>query len=390
MFKFLKEKLGKALEKIRHKVDEEIPTEETEIIGEAVKEPKKKNKKAADKSKEEKDIKNSEQQKTEEKEPPKKGIFSKIFKKEKEVKQVGIEEIDEVESKGLFGKIKETITTKKISAEKFDELFSELEVALLENNVALEVVDKIKQKLKDDLVDVPINRKEIATKINKSLKESLNELFSIKKIDIIEEIKKKDEKPYVICFVGVNGSGKTTTVAKIAHYLKRNKISVLLVAGDTWRAASIQQLEEHGRKLGVKVVKHNYGSDPAAVAFDGIKSAKANKIDAVLIDTAGRQHSNKDLMREVEKIARVARPDLKIFVGESIAGNDCILQAQQFEETLNIDGIILTKSDVDEKGGAAISVSYVAGKPILFLGRGQSYDDLEEFDSKKLIESLGI
>jgi fused signal recognition particle receptor len=360
MFKFLKDKLKGTLDKINKKVEEEVPDENVEIMEEIV---DKKSSKKIDDSKE-------------------------VDKKSS--KKIDIEEIEEVKTKGLFGKIKQTITTKKISDGKFEELFTELEFTLLENNVALEVIDKIKSDLKDEIVNKPIKRAEFSTKIIESLKQSIEDLFNIENIDLIDAIKKKKNKPYVVCFVGVNGSGKTTTVAKLAYKLKKEGLSVLLVAGDTWRAASIQQLEEHGKNLDIRVIKHNYGSDPAAVAFDGVDAAKKNNIDVVLIDTAGRQHSNKDLMREVEKIIRVAKPDFNIFVGESITGNDCVLQAQQFKEFVDFGGIVLTKSDVDEKGGAAISISYVTGKPVLFLGKGQKYEDLEKFDAKMVIESLGI
>ena len=356
MFKFLKDKVKKAISKINDKVENELPDEEVEIVEEIVEKEEKKEEK----------------------------------KEELETKAVGIEEVEEVRAKGLFGKIKQKINTKNISSEKFDELFEELEIALLENNVALEVIDKIKNDLKEELVDKPIKRKEIESKILKSLKQSITNLFEVDSIDIIDKIKNKKDEPYVVCFVGVNGSGKTTSIAKLANHLKKNGLSVLLVAGDTWRAASIQQLEEHGTNLGIRVIKHNYGSDPAAVAFDGIKAAKANNVDVVLIDTAGRQHSNKDLMRELEKIVRVSTPDLNIFVGESTTGNDCVLQAQQFGDTVELDGVILTKSDVDEKGGAAISIGYVTGKPILFLGTGQEYEDFEEFNADKFLKFLDI
>ncbi|MDP3917327.1 MAG: signal recognition particle-docking protein FtsY [Nanoarchaeota archaeon] len=353
MFKFLRDKVKGALDRISKKVEEEVPEEKTEILEEVIEKKKDADKKIS-------------------------------------VKPVGEEEIKEVKKKGLLGKIKETISTKKISPEKFDEIFEELEIALLENNVALEVIDKIRDDLKVEIVDKPISRNDFSSKISDSLKKSISDLFDAEKIDLIKKIRDKQEKPYVICFVGVNGSGKTTSIAKVANYLKDKGVGVLMVAGDTWRAASIQQLEEHGKKLNVKVIKHNYGSDPAAVAFDGIKSAKSNNIDAVLIDTAGRQQSNKDLMREMEKIIRVAKPDMNIFVGESITGNDCVVQVQEFGDFVEIGGIILTKSDVDEKGGAAISVSYVTGKPILFLGNGQEYKDIEEFDKEKLLNSLGF
>ena len=188
----------------------------------------------------------------------------------------------------------------------------------------------------------------------------------------------------------INGSGKTTTIAKIAKLLQENRLKVVIAASDTFRAAAIHQLQEHADRLGVKLIKHDYGSDPAAVAFDAIKYAEAHGIDVVLIDTAGRLHSNVNLMAEMEKVARVAKPDLKIFVGESITGNDCVEQARSFNNAIGIDGIILAKADVDEKGGAAISVSYVTKKPILYLGTGQEYDDLEPFSAEAVVDSLGL
>ncbi len=194
----------------------------------------------------------------------------------------------------------------------------------------------------------------------------------------------------MICFVGINGSGKTTTIAKVAKFLKEHKLNVVIAAADTFRAASIEQIELHGERLGVKVIKHNYGADPAAVAFDAIKHAKAKNVDVVLIDTAGRMHSNTNLVNEMKKIMKVAQPDLKIFIGESITGNDCIEQARIFDEAVDIDGIILTKADVDEKGGTAISIGYVTKKPILFFGVGQEYSDLKVFDKRVVLEGLEI
>ena len=167
-------------------------------------------------------------------------------------------------------------------------------------------------------------------------------------------------------------------------------MSSVIAASDTFRAAAIHQLDEHGEKLGIKVIKHDYGSDPAAVAFDARKYAEAKKIDVVLVDTAGRLHSNVNLMDEVKKIIRVVKPNLKVFVGESITGNDCVEQSKKFNEVVGIDSIILTKADVDEKGGAAISISYITGKPIIYLGVGQGHDDLRIFDEKELVRSLGL
>jgi len=331
-------------------------------------------------------------------EEPKKGWFSRLkdtFAGAKEEAQVPPEpaetqapEVKEPEKKGFFKRITETITTKKISEDKFDELFWDLELALLENNVAVEVIEKIKTDLKADLVDKPIPRNEVDSTIAHSLKKSIADLFVTPDFDLLKAAEQK--KPYVICFVGINGSGKTTTIAKITKYFQDNDKSVVLAAADTFRAAAIDQLQLHADKLGVKLIRQEYGSDPAAVAFDAVKHAKATDKDVVLIDTAGRLHSNINLMDELKKIIRVANPDIKLFIGESITGNDCIEQAQKFNEAVGIDGIVLSKADVDEKGGAAISVSYVTNKPIMFLGVGQEYEDLQKFDKDKLLKSIGF
>ncbi|MEM2916029.1 MAG: signal recognition particle-docking protein FtsY [Candidatus Woesearchaeota archaeon] len=313
----------------------------------------------------------------------------KVEEKKAEVSVPKVEEEKVVEEKkGFFARIKEAITTKKISEKQFDEMFWEMELALLENNAAVEVIEKIKSDLKSELVEKPIPRGRVEDTIVSSLRRSISDLFPVEPPDLLKMVGKK--KPFVICFVGVNGSGKTTSIAKVAHLLKQNGYSVVLAAADTFRAAAIDQLQLHADKLGVKLIRHDYGSDPAAVAFDAIKHAEATKKDVVLIDTAGRLHSNTNLMDEMKKIMRVAKPDLKLFVGESITGNDCIEQARQFDNAIGIDGIILAKADVDEKGGAAISVSYVTKKPILYLGVGQEYADLQAFDKDKLIASIGL
>ncbi|HLG24794.1 MAG TPA: signal recognition particle-docking protein FtsY [Candidatus Nanoarchaeia archaeon] len=300
------------------------------------------------------------------------------------------ESIQEPEKKGFFQTIKEKIITTKINEEQFQNLFWELELALMENNVAVEVIDKIKNDLKLQLVEKPIRRTKVEETIEETLKDSIKSLFQNSDFNLIDEIKQKKEKPYVIAFIGINGSGKTTSIAKLANLLKENGFSCVLAASDTFRAASIEQLQLHADKLNIKMIKHDYGSDPAAVAFDAIKHAKAKNIDVVLIDTAGRMHSNSNLIDEMKKIMRVAKPDIKIFVGESITGNDCVEQARTFNEAVGIDGIILSKADIDEKGGAAISVSYVTKKPILYLGMGQEYKDLEIFSKERIIKNIGL
>jgi len=312
--------------------------------------------------------------------------IKEISKKFEEAKTAA----EQPEKKGFFAVLKEKIITTKIDEGQFEKLFWELELALMENNVAVEVIDKIKNDLKEELMEKPIKRTKVEETISLSLKNSIEGLFQNNNIDLIQQIRDKKDKPYIIAFFGINGSGKTTSIAKLASMLKENKISCVFAASDTFRAASIEQLQLHADKLDIKMIKHDYGSDPAAVAFDAIKHAKAKNIDAVLIDTAGRMHSNQNLIDEMKKIIRVAKPDLKIFVGESITGNDCVEQAKTFNDSVGIDGIILAKADVDEKGGAAVSVSYVTKKPILFLGTGQNYGDLEKFDSEIIMKNLGF
>lgn len=292
------------------------------------------------------------------------------------------------ESRGFFSKLTDVVTKTTISEAKFDELFWELEIAMLESNVASEVVDKIKGDLKQDLVDKKLPRGGVEEAIVASLRKSVQDAITVPGIDLLNEVKKK--KPYIIVLVGVNGSGKTTTIAKLCKYFENNKLSCVIAAADTFRAAAIQQLEEHADKLQVKLIKHDYGADPAAVAFDAVKYAQSKHVDVVLVDTAGRLHSNTNLMDEMKKIVRVAKPDLKLFIGESITGNDCVEQARQFHDAVGVDGIILAKADVDEKGGAAVSVSYVTGKPILFLGTGQKYEDLMPFDAEVVLENVGL
>jgi len=392
MFGLFKKKLKDVVDKFSRKTEDEVKEEKIEEpIKEEIKEEKKQKKfLGLFKVKEKEEIPEEIREEVLIEEPVTEQPEEEISKKyeeeiiEKPKKEVVAEEIHE-KKKGFFEKLK-GITKVKISEEKFEKLFEDLELVLLENNIAYEVIDKIKESLKMDLVNVPLSN--VKKTIEKSLKESIEDVISFDKVDLLKKIKEK--KPYIILFLGVNGAGKTTTIAKLCNLFLKNNLRCVLVAADTFRAASIQQLEEHAKKLGVNVIKHDYNADPAAVAYDGIKHAEAKSIDVVLIDTAGRQHSNINLMDELRKINRIAKPDFKIFVGESITGNDIIEQVKQFNEAVGIDGIILSKLDVDDKGGAAISVSYVTGKPIIYFGNGQNYDDLEEFDKGKILKNLDI
>lgn len=373
MFKSLREKLDKWIKKNSEEIETEEKLDETQEKLENQEKSKKDKKKTSKKE----DRKSQKDKKKERKDK----------KKRQEEVEEKLDETQEVEEQPQEKKSKKSIFTKTLSEEKFDEMFDELEIILLENNVAYSAIDSIKDSLKENLVGKSMKEFDLAQELKNSIKELL-----IEPPNFIKTIKDslKEKSPYVILFSGINGAGKTTTIAKVTKYLQKQKLSVCLVASDTFRAAAIQQLEEHAKKLDVPIIKKDYGADPASVAFDGIAYAKKNKIDVVLIDTAGRLQNRDSLMKEIEKISRVSKADMKIFLGESITGNDATEQAKVFNETINIDGIVLSKADVDEKGGTAISVSAVTGRPILFLGTGQEYKDLEVFDKEKLIKNLGI
>lgn len=294
---------------------------------------------------------------------------------------------------GFFRRITEKISRIKLSEKEFEIYAEELKMLLLENNVAYEVADKIIGELKEEITGKELLKKEIESEIKECLKKIIEGIL-VEPFDITERIKEKkldqSKEPYVILFVGINGTGKTTTIAKIADFLNKKGFSCVLAAADTFRAASIEQLKKHGEKLKVKVISQQYGADPAAVGFDAVQYAKKNLVNVVLIDTAGRMHTAKNLLKEIEKISKVCKPDLKLFIGESITGNDSVEQAKSFDWAIGIDGIVLTKADVDEKGGTALSVGHVTKKPILFLGTGQEYNKIEVFNKQKFLKELGL
>ncbi len=297
----------------------------------------------------------------------------------------------------MLGKLKEKlgsfvdkVSQTEISEKDVENALWDLEIELLEADVALETVEELKERIKEKLVGQKVkigtNKKAL---VEEAVREAVLEVLTPeRRIDLLEMIRSKEEKPFVIAFVGFNGSGKTTTIAKLAHWLKKNGLSVVIAASDTFRAGAIEQVEEHAKRVGVKVIKHSYGADPAAVAYDAIQHAKARGLDVVLIDTAGRNELNRNLMDEMKKIARVTKPDLVIFVGDSLAGNSVVEQAKQFNEAVEIDGVILTKLDADARGGAALSISHAIGAPILFVGVGQGYDDLKPFDERWFVERI--
>lgn len=277
---------------------------------------------------------------------------------------------------------------RKISESDLDELLWELEVGLLEADVALPVIEEIKVSVRTDLVGKRVDKKfRVEDAVRLALKNAVE--LTLKGGDYdFDAFVQKHEKPVVIMFVGINGTGKTTAIAKIAHRLHKAGLTTVLAASDTFRAGAIEQISIHGDKLGTKVIKHLSGGDPAAVAFDAVEHAKARKRDVVLVDTAGRMQTNANLMDEMKKIRRVAKPHITIFVGDSLAGNDAIEQAGSFDKAIGIDAVILTKIDADAKGGAALSIAYTIKKPIAFLCTGQEYEDIIKFDSKWMVDRL--
>ncbi len=264
----------------------------------------------------------------------------------------------------------------------------DLELALLSNDVEMGVAEAILDRVQEDLVG---ETRKITHRtggvVEAALRDALLSVVAVGQFDFDERIQAAD-KPVVVIFTGVNGAGKTTTIAKVARYLEAQGLSTVLANGDTYRAGANEQLREHAERLDKKFIHHEQGGDPAAVIYDAVEYAEANDVDVVLGDTAGRLHTNQDLMAQLEKIDRVVDPDLTIFVDEAVAGQDAVQRARTFNEAAAIDGAILTKADADTSGGAAISIAHVTGKPILFLGTGQEYDDLVPFDPEGLVDRL--
>jgi fused signal recognition particle receptor len=290
--------------------------------------------------------------------------------------------------KGLVTKV----TTTELKAENLSPILSDFKMNLAENDVAFPVADRICDELEKRLVGVQVKRLEDRKKIvEENLRQVLLEvMLTNNKIDLLKkaEEKRKNGKPFVLLFVGINGTGKTTTIAKVAQFMRNKGYSVVLACSDTYRAGSIEQLEEHAKRLGMRIITHKYGADPAAVAYDAISHAKAHGINVVLIDTAGRMQTNQNLMNELAKVKRVVSPDLTILTLDSLIGNDAVMQAEEFHKSIGVDATILTKVDADVKGGSALSVTYVTQKPILFIGVGQTYKDLELFNPEKFVNMI--
>lgn len=303
-------------------------------------------------------------------------------------KSISDEEDSKEEKKsGIFSFIRE----KTISEKDVDDILWELELSLLESDVAIDVANVVVESVKEDLIGQKIKRSnDVEEYTYEALRKAVSKIIDIdgKSMTTMIEEKKEKGEPLVVMFVGINGTGKTTTIGKLANYYLKKGYTPVVAASDTFRAGAIEQINHHTDNLGVKIVKHEKGSDPAAVAFDAVEHAKAKGKELVLIDTAGRMQTNTNLMDEMKKIRRVAKPDLVIFVGDALTGNDAVEQASKFNDAIDVDGVILTKADADSKGGASLSIGYVIDKPILFLGMGQGYDDIKEYDPDWMLEQI--
>lgn len=294
--------------------------------------------------------------------------------------------------KSTFNKLVERLTTVELSEKAIEDLHEELLLDLVDSDVAYDVAEYIIESLKEKIVGVKLSRfddkrKVIRTKLREVLLDTFKKVGDLDLVEYVNDLR-KSKRPVVILFLGPNGHGKTTTIAKVAKLLMKYGMSVVVAASDTFRAGAIEQIEEHCRRVGVKVIKHRYGADPAAVAYDAIMHAKSKGIDVVLIDTAGRMQTDRDLMDEMKKITRVTSPDLKVFVGDALTGNDALEEAMKFNEEVGIDCSILTKVDADVKGGTALSVVYATNRPIAYIGTGQGYLDIEKFNAEWFVDKI--
>jgi len=438
MFKFLKKKIKKFENELESEIQSEIEKEEKKSVEKSEKKIVKPKEEIVDKKPEKrepvtkpdtyekpKDEEIKETKKIETKEEIKKPSeekeeeFIKVDKKINEAihekksrserrkeafekRKKREEEIDKQIERSLETELERTLKTRRsiedvvkkdkkqkitISDEKLDDLLWDLEVGLLESDVAYSVIESIKKDIKEEIKHVTFDRSKIGEIVEQVLRNAISHVLESSDLDFDDFII-NTKKPIVIMFVGVNGTGKTLSIAKMATYLKNKGYSSVMAAGDTFRAGAIEQLSIHADKVGVKIIKHGPGADPAAVAYDAIDHAEAKHKDVVLLDTAGRIQTNVNLMDEMAKIKRVAKPDLIIFVGDALSGNDAVEQAKRFNEIVGIDGVILTKVDTDAKGGSALSVAYTIGKPLLFIGMGQEYEDQIEFDADWMIKNI--
>ena len=368
----------------RNKSDDETPEEEEEETSDEEDEepPQEKKSRFWSRSKDDEEETSDE----EDEEPPKEEKKSHFWSRNKDKDKEDVS-VDGEAKGGLFSFVRE----KTIQEKHVEDILFELEMELLQGDVAMEVATEVVDGVKDNLVGKKIKRSNDITEYTYyALRDTVAGIIDIpgKSMTEMLEEKKAQGEPLVVMFVGINGTGKTTTIGKLANYYLKKGYTPVIAASDTFRAGAIEQVTHHADNVGVKIIKHQKGSDPAAVAYDAVEHAKAQGKELVLIDTAGRMQTNTNLMDEMKKIKRVSKPDLVIFVGDAITGNDATEQARKFNEAIDIDGVILTKADADSKGGASLSIGYVIKKPIMFLGVGQGYDDIMEYDAEWMLNQL--
>ena len=295
--------------------------------------------------------------------------------------------------KQAFSAVTSAVKEKELSEKDLDEVVFNFQLALIESDVAQSVAEALTNEVQKSIMGTKVDRsvdpsEVVGERLTAVLETAFEKAGTVDLLANIRDKTKKTGEPYVILFLGINGTGKTTTVAKLGSFLQKSGLSVVCAAGDTHRPGAIEQLTEHAGRLQLKVISQRYGADPAAVGRDGVLYAKAHHVDCLLIDSAGRMQTNQNLMEEMAKVARVVKPDFKVFVADALTGNDAVSQAELFNKHVGFDGVILTKADADVRGGAALSIVYSTGKPVLYLGVGQGYDDLEPFDSRKFLDSL--
>jgi fused signal recognition particle receptor len=294
--------------------------------------------------------------------------------------------------KSSFNGLVQRISQKGMSDKQIGQILDEFLLVLAENDVAYSVAQKICDSLHEKLKVVEVRRfSDSAQPAKAALREVLLDVLKgsgEESFFKVLDTRRDEHKPAIVLFVGVNGTGKTSSIAKMGHLLLKKGYSVVIAAADTYRTGSIEQIEEHARRIGIKTMKHDYGGDAAAVAFDAVNYANAHGINAVLIDTAGRMQTNKNLLEEMKKIARVAKPDLTILVADALTGNDAVEQALRFSEAVHIDGVVLTKLDADAKGGSAVSMAAVINKPVLFATVGQDYEDIISFEPTQMVHNI--
>lgn len=295
------------------------------------------------------------------------GFFSKISKAFRKTKETIGNKIMAIASKGQLD----------------DEFFSELEMVLISSDMGVSASEEIVLRLREYSRKHKLRNQE-------EVKQALRDIM----VSILEKNKApEDDCPMVVLVVGVNGVGKTTTIGKLANLYKSQKKEVMLVAGDTFRAAAGDQLSEWAKRNDVKIVKNNEGSDPASVVFDGIKSAKAKGYDVVIVDTAGRLHNKSNLMEELKKISRIIAQQWdgayqKLLVLDATTGQNALSQVEYFNQAIDIDGLVITKLDGTAKGGVVLAISQEYDTPIIYVGTGEKLEDLARFEAEEFVNSI--